>query len=67
MATFKKITEITLPVTMIDEDENNRFVSDTEKAAWDSKEPGDANIQAHVTAPHAQSNALTQQQIEGLI
>jgi hypothetical protein len=45
------------PATMITQDASNRFASDTEKTTWNGKEPGNSNIQAHVTSAHAPSNA----------
>jgi hypothetical protein len=44
-------------------------VTDTEKSTWNGKEPGNANIQTHVTSAHAPSNAqknsdITKSEIE---
>lgn len=43
--------------SIITQDASNRFVTDTEKGTWNGKEPGNSNIQTHVTAAHAPSNA----------
>lgn len=43
--------------SIITQDASNRFVSDTEKGTWNGKEPGNSNIQTHVTSVHAPSNA----------
>jgi len=43
--------------SIITQDVLNRFVSDTEKSTWNGKEPGNSNIQTHVTSTHAPSNA----------
>jgi len=43
--------------SIITQDSSNRFVSDTEKATWDSKEAGNANIQSHISSAHAPSTA----------
>jgi hypothetical protein len=55
--------------SIITQDVSNRFVSDVEKSTWNGKEPGNANIQTHVTAAHApitaQANAdITKEEIE---
>jgi hypothetical protein len=47
----------THPPAIITQDISNRFVSDTEKSTWNGKEPGNSNIQTHVTSAHAPSNA----------
>ena len=43
--------------SIITQDANNRFTTDTEKLTWNSKESGNSNIQAHVTAAHAPADA----------
>jgi len=43
--------------SIITQDASNRFVSDTEKSTWNGKEPGNSNIQNHVTSAHAPSDA----------
>ena len=43
--------------SVITQDVSNRFVSDTEKGTWNGKEPGNSNIQTHVTAAHAPTGA----------
>lgn len=43
--------------SIIIQDASNRFVSDTEKGTWNGKEPGNSNIQTHVTSVHAPVNA----------
>jgi len=43
--------------SIIAQDTNNRFVTDTEKGIWNGKEPGNSNIQAHVISAHAPSDA----------
>jgi hypothetical protein len=43
--------------SIISQDVSNRFVSDTEKSIWNGKEPGNANIQTHVTSAHAPAGA----------
>jgi hypothetical protein len=46
------------PPAIISQDASNRFVIDTEKGTWTGKEPGNTNIQTHVTStPHAPSDA----------
>lgn len=43
------------PPSIITQDTSNRFVTDVEKALWASKEPGNANIQLHISStsnPH---------------
>ena len=44
-------------LSQLTEDTTHRVVTDTEKSTWNSKEPGNANIQTHVTSAHAPSNA----------
>jgi hypothetical protein len=44
--------------SVITQDSSNRFVSDTEKGTWNGKEPGNSNIQTHVTSAHAPSDAV---------
>lgn len=41
----------------LSEDTTHRLVTDTEKSTWNSKEPGNSNIQAHVMAAHAPTDA----------
>jgi hypothetical protein len=41
----------------LSEDTTHRLVTDTEKSTWNSKEPGNSNIQAHVTTTHAPADA----------
>jgi hypothetical protein len=53
----KYIHPVNHPASMITQDSGNRFVADVEKTAWSSKEPGNANIQAHVISAHAPANA----------
>ena len=53
----------------LSEDATHRIVTDTEKTTWTGKEPGNANIQTHVTSAHApatsQANAdITKEEIE---
>lgn len=43
--------------TIITQDASNRFVTDTEKGTWDGKEPGNSNIQAHISSTHAPAAA----------
>ena len=43
--------------SVITQDVSNRFVTDTEKGTWNGKEPGNSNIQIHVTAVHAPEGA----------
>lgn len=45
--------------SIITQDVNNRFVTDTEKSTWNGKEPGNSNIQTHVTSAHLQFSGLT--------
>lgn len=48
------------PPSIITQDANNRFVTDTEKTAWNAKEPGNANIQTHIGStsnPHSTTAA----------
>jgi hypothetical protein len=45
------------PASIITQDVSNRFVNDTEKGIWNGKEPGNSNIQTHISSAHAPSNA----------
>jgi hypothetical protein len=44
-------------LSQLADDATHRLATDTEKTTWNGKEPGNANIQAHVTAAHAPSTA----------
>jgi hypothetical protein len=57
------------PPSIISQDTDNRFVTDSEKGTWNGKEPGNSNIQTHVTAAHASADAqknsdITKSEIE---
>jgi hypothetical protein len=51
--------------SIITQDVSNRFVSDTEKGAWNGKEPGNSNIQTHVISAHAPAAAQKNSDITG--